>query len=333
MDPYPDTGPARDRYVLDRRSGVPAHDPWVAQGLDVEDEGQPDGTLSRTATVFLTGRECPWRCAMCDLWRSTTAADTPHGAIPSQVAWACEELKRRGEAISQFKLYNAGNFFDPRAVPPADYSETARLLAGSARVIVEAHPALIGQAVDRLLEALAHSSLAPGPALEVAMGLETAHAEALASLNKRMTLDDFRSAAAFLATRGVPVRAFLLVHPPFISSAEQDTWLLRSIDEALAAGASVVSLIPTRPGNGALEALAGEGRFTAPRLVDAERALAAGLARANGRGRVFLDLWDLARLASCASCFDDRRDRLRTMNRLQRVLPVLHCPSCPGSAA
>ena len=36
-------------------------------------------------TIFLAGRECPWRCVMCDLWRETTEADTPPGAIPHQI--------------------------------------------------------------------------------------------------------------------------------------------------------------------------------------------------------------------------------------------------------
>ena len=53
------------------------------------------------------------------------------------------------------KLYNAGSFFDPRAVPDADYDGVAAALAGLSRVIVESHPALVGPRVDRLLDALA----------------------------------------------------------------------------------------------------------------------------------------------------------------------------------
>ena len=64
--------PARDRFVLERRGPRPQHDPWRHQGLIVEDERAADGGRARMATVFLTGRECPWRCAMCDLWRYTT---------------------------------------------------------------------------------------------------------------------------------------------------------------------------------------------------------------------------------------------------------------------
>src|SRR5579871_4273181 len=92
----------------------------------------------------------------------------------------------------QIKLYNAGSFFDPQAIPPEDYPEIAQTVAGFERVIVECHPALIG---PRLLP---FRDLLSGR-LEVAIGLETAHPEALARLNKRITVESFRRAAGFLA--------------------------------------------------------------------------------------------------------------------------------------
>lgn len=331
----PPPGPGRDRFVLEHRPAPPVHDPWRVQGLDVEDEAHlPEGTLAHTATVFLTGRECPWRCVMCDLWRFTTPGPTPPGAIPAQLSWARRELARRGKTVTQWKLYNASSFFDPLAVPPADYGEIARVLADAGRVTVESHPALVGRRVDDLLAAFGRAAHpgGPPPALEVAMGLETAHPEALAALNKRMTLDDFRRAASSLSSRGVSLRAFLLVHPPFIRPDAQDEWALRSIDEGVNAGASVISLIPTRPGNGALEALAARGLFTAPGLADAERTFEAGMAHIAGRARVFLDLWDLDRLSACRECFEARRARLQAMNRRQQVLPRVACPACAGGS-
>ena len=101
------------------------------------------------------------------------------------------------------KLYNAGSFFDPRAVPDADYDAIAATLAGLSRVVVESHPALVGPRVDRLLAALAREAGGERPIqLEVAMGLETAHPGALDRLNKRFTLEGFRTASAALADRG-----------------------------------------------------------------------------------------------------------------------------------
>lgn len=320
---------APDRFVLDRRAPAPSHDPWRHQGVIVEDERGADGRPARSATVLLTGRECPWRCAMCDLWQYTTAEDTPRGAIPAQVAAARDELRSTSEIVTQLKLYNAGSFFDPRAVPEGDYDDVAARLGGLAQVVVESHPSLVGPRVDRFLEALDRSH-GPSPVrLEVAMGLETVHPEALHRLNKRMTIDDFVRAADELRRRGAALRAFLLIWPPFVPRAEQQDWLLQSIDVALSAGASVVSLIPTRPGNGALEALAADGAFRAPELDDIERSLQAALARRQPeRGRIFLDLWDLQRFASCPDCFDARRARLHTANLEQRVPAPLSCGEC-----
>jgi hypothetical protein len=162
------------------------------------------------------------------------------------------------------------------------------------------------------------------------MGLETAHPEALERLNKRMTLDGFDRAAASLIRRGVAVRAFLLVHPPFIPAGEHAEWLARSVDHAFAAGATAVSLIPLRDGNGTVEGLAADGLCAVPGLLDFERAFALALSRA--RGRVFADLWNLARLASCRDCFEPRQTRLATMNLRQEALPPVTCASCGGGA-
>jgi radical SAM enzyme (TIGR01210 family) len=322
----------RDRFVLDRRGPRPAHDPFRAQGAFIEPERSSDGRVVQVATILLTGRECPWRCAMCDLWRGTTEGDIPAGAVPAQVAAARQTLDAHLAPGAHIKLYNAGSFFDPRSVPERDYDAVAAALRGFARVIVESHPALVGARVQRLLDALGRhrASGAPAAALEVAMGLETAHPAALERLHKRMTLNDFGAAADRLGAAGVALRVFLLVSPPFVPEAEQDAWLLRSVDAAIAFGATAVSLVPTRSGNGALDALSRAGLFIAPRLADVERSAALALAHAHGRVRVFADVWDLARFADCRACAGARRERLSAMNLEQRALPPVPCDACGG---
>ena len=329
---FPVTEAARDGFVLDRRGPRPVHDPWRHQGVLVEQERSADGRSARVATVFLTGRECPWRCTMCDLWRYTTVEETPRGAIPGQVAAARTEAEAAHGPIDVMKLYNAGSFFDPRAVPDSDYAAIAAALAGIPHIVVESHPALVSERacrVDRLLEALT-ASRAPADraALEVAIGLETAHPEALDRLNKRFTVDGFRRAAAALVGRGVALRVFLLVSPPFVPEAEQDDWLRRSLDVSFASGAAVVSLVPTRSGNGAMDALSDLGLFRPPMLADIERSLELALTHAGTTGRVFVDLWNLERFAACRQCFASRRGRLREMNLGQRIAPRTECGAC-----
>jgi radical SAM enzyme (TIGR01210 family) len=330
---FPATAAGRDRFVLERRGPRPQHDPWAHQGLIVEDERTAEGVSARVATIFLTGRECPWRCTMCDLWRHTLEGDTPAGSIPAQIAAALSAVVDRADAVTVVKLYNAGSFFDPRAVPESDYDAVAAALDGVARVIVESHPALVGTRVDRFLAALRRRAGTADTRLEVAMGLETVHPVALDYLNKRLSLGDFEAAARALAERDVALRVFLLISPPFVPSSEQDAWLLRSVDAAFACGATAVSLVPTRSGNGAMEALAAAASFRAPSLADIERSHDLALSRAAGRGRIFADLWDLDRFAACPRCFDSRLERLMAMNREQRVRPHAPCPAGADHAA
>jgi radical SAM enzyme (TIGR01210 family) len=332
---YPEGSTDRDRFVLERRPPRRRLDPFRYQSLLVEEEPTAKGGLATVATVFLTGRECPWRCVMCDLWRNTIEEDTPIGAIPAQLDGALTELDARPDEASSsvVKLYNASSFFDPRAVPVADYDAIASRLVEFDHVVVESHPALVGPLLDRLREALDRANRPGDPrvGLEVAMGLETAHAESLARLHKKMTLDDFRRAADYLKAREAALRVFLIVHPPFIPSAKREESLANSVAFAFDCGASVVSLIPTRSGNGAMEALTDQGQFEAPTLSEFERAVS--LARACARGRVLADLWDLERLATCPRCFFDRRERLRLQNLQQCGLPPIPCNACGGSAS
>jgi radical SAM enzyme (TIGR01210 family) len=209
-------------------------------------------------------------------------------------------------------------------VPEADYGRIGAVLGGLSRVIVESHPRLIGHRVDQFMAALPTRDT---PVLEVAMGLETAHPIALERLNKHVTLAQFGAAADALHARGVALRVFLLIAPPFIEPDEQDAWLRRSLDAAFACGAAAVSLIPTRDGNGAVEALARDGHFHPPDLDHIERSAEIALAHAAGRGRVFVDLWDLARFARCPHCLEARRARLHQMNLTQTYVPPPRCPA------
>jgi uncharacterized Fe-S cluster-containing MiaB family protein len=208
-------------------------------------------------------------------------------------------------------------------VPPGDDAAIAAAVGGFARVTVEAHPRLIGDRTWRFRD-----RLAPATALEVAIGLETAHPDALERLNKGCTLDDVARAADALAAHGVGLRIFLLVHPPFVPAADRSEWLGRSIDAAVDAGASLIALIPTRGGNGAMEALAAAGAFVAPSLADLEDGVALALARAAGRAAIVADLWDLEALASCDVCRDARRARLHRLNLTQRVPDAIACDRC-----
>lgn len=311
---YPDLPAARTRWIEAQRGPRNALDPQIPYAFLWEEEIGADGIPIPTATLFLTNRECPYRCLMCDLWKNTLDTRVSSGAIPAQIRWALERLP----AARQIKLYNAGSFFDNQAIPSEDDAEIARMVSGFERVIVECHPSLVGERCLEFAQRLSGK-------LEVAIGLETVHEPTLDCLNKRFTVADFRRSAALLQANDIDLRVFLLLRPPFMTEAEGLEWACRSLDVAFASGATACCLIPTRAGNGALERLTEAGQFALPTLISLETALEYGLQL--HRGRVFADLWDIEIFARCA-CDTARTTRLETMNRTQQIPPPVICTEC-----
>jgi radical SAM enzyme (TIGR01210 family) len=291
-------------------------DPLRPYAFFLEDECDATGAIRQSATILLTNKECPWRCLMCDLWKNTLREPVPLGSIPGQIQYALAEL---GVCPPQIKLYNSGSFFDPGAIPVPDYPAIARIISPARHVIVESHPRLVGEKALRFRELLAGS-------LEVAMGLETIHPDVLPRLNKRFKLSHFAAAAEFLRNREIFVRAFVLVKPPFLNEEAALDWAVKSAEFAFQCGARVVSLIPTRGGNGAMERLRQTNEFAPPKLETLESAQERALSL--DLGRVFADTWDLQQFSDCPACFESRRERLLVMNLTQKVLPRIQCAVC-----
>jgi radical SAM enzyme (TIGR01210 family) len=321
MASYPSSPTSRTRWIIQQRPARNVLDPWRPYAFVAETEAGIDGEAVEVATVFLTNRECPWRCVMCDLWRNTLEETVPEGAIAAQIDYALRRLPPMTPGTGSLKLYNAGSFFDPRAIPPGEYPSVARLASPFGRIIVECHPSLVGPRCLEFRDRLSGR-------LEVAMGLETVHPDVLARLNKGMTLDQFRRAADFLNEAGIDLRVFILLRPPWLSEQEGVAWAERSLDFAFDCGATACSLIPTRAGNGAMESLMATGEFTPPSLTSMETVLEYGLARRSGR--VFADLWDIETFLGCPSCSRTRIERMREMNATQMIPAPIPCACRSG---
>ena len=311
---------AEDRRIRSLRDPKPVHDPFAPPRFVVEQELRK-GRLERSLTVFLAGAECPFTCVFCDLWQHTIDGATPPGALPAQVRLALAAAAADPETIDRIKLYNAGNWFDLRAVPRSDLDTLGRILAPFRAVTVESHARMVGPRCREFAGRI-------GGRLEVAIGLETIHPGALPRLNKGMDLADFDRAAAWLGSQDIDLRVFALVGTPFILPEETISWTVRTAEYALARGAALVSLIPVRPGPGELARLAAQGEFTAPSLLHVEEAL--DRCFQQGMSAVTVDLWDTDLLSACPTCRGARVDRLHTLNRTGASAAAISCPTCAG---
>ena len=299
-------------WILSKRGVKNKVDPTKPYAYLVEKERMPDGSIEDVATVFLTNKECPFRCLMCDLWKNTTDQSVADDSIPRQIEFALHELP----ATKHIKLYNSGNFFDPKAIPTSDYDAIIELTRHFATVLVENHPRLTNHKVLDFRDRLKTD-------LQIALGLETVHPEVLPLLNKQMTLEDFRKSLRLLSDNAILARAFILLRPPFLTEQEGIEWAKKSIEFAFEIGVECSAVIPTRAGNGAMEILEKEGDFQSPQISSLEEVLEYGISLQ--KGRVLADLWDLEYFSTCSNCLEERQSRLDSMNLYQEIYPEIKC--------
>ncbi len=295
-----------DEWIVSRRGVKNDVDPYVPYAFLIEKEYTHTGKVEDVITIFLTNKECPFKCLMCDLWKNTTDEAVPVGAIPSQIKYALDRLPK----AKHLKLYNSGNFFDSKAIPPADYEVITALVSEFETLIVECHPKLINQKVIDFNNSIS-------PELQIAMGLETVHPEILRALNKKMTLDDFRNAAIFLNNHQIKIRTFILLGLPLLSKAESSLWAKKAIDFAFEVEVECCAVIPTRTGNGAMDYLNDQGNFDEPDIKTLVDVVEYGVGLA--KGRVFGDTWDLEKFIKPNDGFEDSKLRLEELNFTQKV--------------
>lgn len=278
-----------------------------------EQEPDQEGNLQMINTIFLTSKECAFKCLMCDLWKNTLEGPTPKGAILKQIDYALNRLPNS----SIIKLYNSGNFFDQKSIPPSDYPGIIERVRSYKKVIVENHAKLCGQPCVDFNDQL-------NGKLEIAMGLETIHPDVLPKLNKQLSQENFRKAANFLSSHGIAMRAFVLLNPPFlIDEKESIEWTIKTIQFAFDCGVGCCSIIPTRAGNGMMETIQEQGYYVPPSLNALEEVFEKALALKQGQ--VFVDTWDIGFLSKCPHCFEERKTRLNKMNLKQKVYQQIAC--------
>ncbi|MGI9470824.1 MAG: hypothetical protein ACR2NZ_04790 [Rubripirellula sp.] len=265
-------------------------------------EPEPDGQGGQveTTTVFLTVSSCPIGCSMCDLHLNTLPTATPVGAVPRQIETAVADSDAKW-----LKLYNSGNFFDPRSIPPRDHRAIAQHCQRFERVIVENHPRF---GLQRLQE---FQQLMPMQ-IEVAVGLETVQPRWLKRLGKQMSRDEFGAYANVLRERGIDLRVFLILGVPGISARESIRWARLSVRHAIASSARHISIIPARSGHGWNGQSDQLPTFSLDQLGEIQHQL---LTDADGQAAITLDLWDVDRNR-------EQRAKLQRANLEQTAWPT-----------
>jgi hypothetical protein len=244
---------------------------------------------------------------MCDLWKNTLTESVQPGEIPLQISYALNQLP----PAESIKLYNSGNFFDPKAIPYADHREIAELTHHFSNVIVENHPRLCTNVCNDFMNLINPASF------EIAIGLETCHEPSLKWLDKSFELRDFEMAVKLLRNSGIYVRVFLLLGLPGLSREDSIEWTLRSIAYAANLGADCFSIIPTRSDSPAFQKSKEDGSFFEPTGDQIEETFERALQLKAGR--VFMDLWDAKRFFSTSSSTELRIKRIESMNLHQKV--------------
>lgn len=291
---------------------------FLVEAETVDRHGQAVSAL----TLFLVGAECPLRCTMCDLWKNTLDQATPAAAIPQQIHFALE--RTRSQAPSWVKLYNASNFFEPKAVPPKDLPHIAESLHQFERVVVENHPRFKSHRCVEFAESLTGQ-------LEVAIGLESADDSILRFLAKSITLQGIETYIAWLKSYEIDMRCFVMLQPPPLGPDQSLGKCVASIRWSAQRGVRHCSIIPSRAGNGAMEQLMQEGTFRPPTLGQLELSLEHALEcveDCKSEMVVTVDLWDAEKLdGACRACRSQRIARLSEMNARQcwRPFPHLTC--------
>ena len=80
------------QQILSLRGPRNVVDPSVPWLFLSEPEYSRNGKVEPVSTIFLTNRECPFHCLMCDLWQNTLTESVAPGRIPAQIDFALLRL-------------------------------------------------------------------------------------------------------------------------------------------------------------------------------------------------------------------------------------------------
>ncbi|MGC8562303.1 MAG: archaeosine biosynthesis radical SAM protein RaSEA [Thermoplasmata archaeon] len=209
--------------------------------------------------LILRTRGCSWSyhsgCSMCGYWDDTNP-EIGSRELEEQVNTFLKEFPK-GEVL---KIFTSGSFFDPVEIDSAlQFRIIENILKSYSYLIVESRPEYIKRVAGKLKEY--------GGRVQVAIGLESTNPSVLRnSINKNYDFDDFKEAASILREKGISVRTYLLLKPPFMTEKEAIDDCIKSARD-LAPYSDFISINPMNVQRGTLvEKMYKEGNYRPPWL-------------------------------------------------------------------
>lgn len=174
-----------------------------------KEEDMSGGRRVDAMVVILRTSGCCWvrhgGCTMCG-YREASLQSVSAEDLLKQLDQALAKYK--GEPF--VKIYTSGSFLDDNEVPPEVRAKFFEAFADCERILFESRPEFI---TPESLEGV------PGN-VTVALGLESSDPAVLeTSVHKGFTPEDIRVAGTLLKERGLMVRTYLLLKPPFMTEA------------------------------------------------------------------------------------------------------------------
>lgn len=183
-----------------------------------------DGRRVNAMVIILRTVGCWWSrkqgCLMCGY----NQAASESGIGEEQLLKQLEAAKSRFQGEEMVKIYTSGSFLDEREVPLAVRERILLEFSTCKRILVESRPEFV---TEESLFTL------PADRIEIALGLESANDHILRKcINKGFNVADYERAAGLIKSKGMRVRTYLLLKPPYLTERQAMTDTLLSIDFA-----------------------------------------------------------------------------------------------------
>ncbi len=214
------------------------------------------GQIGTGLSLVLETIGCFWSrsksggCSMCGYVSEYIEGTATKDILVSQLNVALENLRNKKPPYI-VKIYTSGSFLDPKEVPTDARNEILQILSNIDEVkeiVLESRPEFVRKQYLRDIKQILSNK-----SVEIAIGLESSNEFVrVHSINKGFTNKLYLKAVRTARELGFGVRTYLLFKPLFLSEAEAIDDALRSIEFAIKAGTTTISINPMNIQSGTL---------------------------------------------------------------------------------